>query len=439
MNHKRWRVVPAIIATAIMSFAGVLIETSMNVTFPTLMAEFNTTSATIQWVTTSYLLALAIVIPLSTFLVRNFSIKTLFITANLLFALGVLLDFLSPSLLVLVLGRIIQGVGTGIALPLMFDIILNYAPKSKRGLMMGIATMTTSLAPAIGPTYGGLMLSLFDWRRIFLFLLPFLVLSLFLGVDGIGYESHKRGEPFNFISFLCLAIGLSTLLLAIENLSWLLGLISLISFGFFYRFNRNKPILKLTIFKNSQFVTGLFGVLAIQATVLGLSFILPNYLQLRLHVSAALSGLFMFPGAILVAVLAPLSGIIMDRFGPYRPIVLGLMLTFIGMLLTTVYFSRASFMALLMFDVVLMMGVGFAASNLMAVALSQLTKSEQTDGNGILNTLQQFVGAMSTTIVASLFSTFQGTTGGNLGVLLLLIVLTVASVLFMFKGRQMRI
>lgn len=439
MNHKRWRVVPAIIATAITSFAGVLIETSMNVTFPTLMAEFNTTSATIQWVTTSYLLALAIVIPLSTFLVRNFSIKTLFITANLLFALGVLLDFLSPSLLVLVLGRIIQGVGTGIALPLMFDIILNYAPKSKRGLMMGIATMTTSLAPAIGPTYGGLMLSLFDWRRIFLFLLPFLVLSLFLGVDGIGYESHKRGEPFNFISFLCLAIGLSTLLLAIENLSWLLGLISLISFGFFYRFNRNKPILNLTIFKNSQFVTGLFGVLAIQATVLGLSFILPNYLQLRLHVSAALSGLFMFPGAILVAVLAPLSGIIMDRFGPYRPIVLGLMLMFIGMLLTTVYFSRASFMALLMFDVVLMMGVGFAASNLMAVALSQLTKSEQTDGNGILNTLQQFVGAMSTTIVASLFSTFQGTTGGNLGVLLLLIVLTVASVLFMFKGRQMRI
>ncbi|PRO77059.1 MFS transporter [Lactiplantibacillus pentosus] len=337
------------------------------------------------------------------------------------------------------LGRIIQGVGTGIALPLMFDIILNYAPKSKRGLMMGIATMTTSLAPAIGPTYGGLMLSLFDWRRIFLFLLPFLVLSLFLGVDGIGYESHKRGEPFNFISFLCLAIGLSTLLLAIENLSWFLGLISLISFGFFYRFNRNKPILNLTIFKNSQFVTGLFGVLAIQATVLGLSFILPNYLQLRLHVSAALSGLFMFPGAILVAVLAPLSGIIMDRFGPYRPIVLGLMLMFIGMLLTTVYFSRASFMALLMFDVVLMMGVGFAASNLMAVALSQLTKSEQTDGNGILNTLQQFVGAMSTTIVASLFSTFQGTTGGNLGVLLLLIVLTVASVLFMFKGRQMRI
>ncbi|MBU7482020.1 MFS transporter, partial [Lactiplantibacillus pentosus] len=201
----------------------------------------------------------------------------------------------------------------------------------------------------------------------------------------------------------------------------------------------NKPILNLTIFKNSQFVTGLFGVLAIQATVLGLSFILPNYLQLRLHVSAALSGLFMFPGAILVAVLAPLSGIIMDRFGPYRPILLGLMLTFIGILLTTVYFSRASFMALLMFDVVLMMGVGFAASNLMAVALSQLTKSEQTDGNGILNTLQQFVGAMSTTIVASLFSTFQGTTGGNLGVLLLLIVLTVASVLFMFKGRQMRI
>ena len=119
---KTWHVIPAVVATAIMSFCGVLIETAMNVTFPTLMTEFNTDSSGIQWVTTGYLLAIAIVVPITAYLTRNYTIRQLFLAANLLFIGGVLIDCISPSLMILLLGRFMQGIGTGIALPLMFHI-----------------------------------------------------------------------------------------------------------------------------------------------------------------------------------------------------------------------------------------------------------------------------------------------------------------------------
>lgn len=96
MNTKNWRVIPAVIAAGILSFSGVLIETSMNVTFPKLMSEFSTNANGVQWVTTGYLLAIAIIVPISAFLIRNFSTKKLFVLSNFLFLFGTVLDSFSP-------------------------------------------------------------------------------------------------------------------------------------------------------------------------------------------------------------------------------------------------------------------------------------------------------------------------------------------------------
>ena len=154
-KQKHLLLVPAVIATGMMSFAGVLIETAMNVTFPTLIKQFQLTTAQVQWVTTIYLLMISIIVPLSTYLTRNFSLRSLFLLSNLLFLVGIIVDFFSPTYLVLLLGRLLQGAATGIALPLMFHIILTFAPMNRRGAMMGIGTLTTAIAPAIGPSYGG--------------------------------------------------------------------------------------------------------------------------------------------------------------------------------------------------------------------------------------------------------------------------------------------
>lgn len=433
---KKWSVVPAVIATAIMSFSGVLIETSMNVTFPTLMRTFNTDASGVQWVTTGYLLALAIVIPLSAYLVRNFAIQRLFITANLLFILGVVVDFLAPSLFALLAGRVFQGIGTGIALPLMYHIVLNQAPKKKQGTFIGIGAMTTSLAPAIGPTYGGIISAHFSWREIFLFLLPVLLLSLIIGSLAIPYEKVARSDKFNLQAFIFLGLALGTLLLALENISLPWFVASFVFFAAFYYFNQRHQLLNLSVFKNSSFVFLTMGVLAFQATALGLSFIFPNYLQLGLKTSVTQAGLFMLPGALLAALLAPVAGILYDKIGAKKPILTGFAFGLIGLFLLSLFFQQANFVGLLILDVTFMLGTGLIGGNLIALALVQL-KDTQADGNSIINTLQQFVGAASTAIVASLIT--HGKTiasGSQQGVWFLFSAVLIASLLFMLTQRK---
>lgn len=130
--NKELKLLPAVLATGIMAFAGVLIETAMNVTFPTLMTEFKISTSGVQWVTTIYLLVISIIVPLSTYLLKNISLRHLFLTANLFFILGLVIDYRSPNFAFLLIGRLAQGISTGIALPLMFHIILTYSPLEKR-------------------------------------------------------------------------------------------------------------------------------------------------------------------------------------------------------------------------------------------------------------------------------------------------------------------
>ena len=131
------KLILSIVATGIMSFSGVVVETAMNVTFPSLMEELQIGTSSVQWITTGYLLVLAAVTPV-------FSL--------------------------LLLGRLIQGVGTGIALPLMFNITMEQVPEEKLGVMMGTASLITAMAPAVGPSLGGFIVNHFGWRIVFILL-----------------------------------------------------------------------------------------------------------------------------------------------------------------------------------------------------------------------------------------------------------------------------
>ena len=122
------RLLFSIISAGIMSFSGVVVETAMNVTFPTLMHEFNIGTSLVQWITTGYLLVLALIIPTSAYLKRRFSTRSLFTAAISSFLAGTLLAAWSPYFNVLLIGRLLQGIGTGIALPMMFNIILEQVP-----------------------------------------------------------------------------------------------------------------------------------------------------------------------------------------------------------------------------------------------------------------------------------------------------------------------
>ena len=176
------RLVIAVVAVGITSFAGVVVETAMNIAFPALMKEFGVSTSTVQWVTTGYLLVLAAIMPVSSFLHRRLRTRTLFALAMAAFLAGTVMCAAAPHFSLLVLGRLVQGVGTGIALPLMFNMVLEQVPLEHLGTMMGVATLITAVAPAVGPSFGGYLIGALGWRSVFIVLLPFLVIAAVLGL-----------------------------------------------------------------------------------------------------------------------------------------------------------------------------------------------------------------------------------------------------------------
>lgn len=446
-KQNNFHLIAAVIATGLLSFSGVLIETAMNVTFPTLIHEFGVTTAAVQWVTTICLLAISVIVPLSSYLNRNFSIRALFICANLFFLSGMLVNYFLPSFALLLLGRLLQGVGTGLALPLMFHIILTKAPESSRGMMMGIGTLTTAIAPAIGPTYGGVLSHYFTWRDIFLFLIPLIVLSLVLGLRSIPKEQKNAREPISIWSAVFLAATFTFILMALSASRVVTAALffagGIVTGGLFLRSNRQKPLLHLSVLKNKRFTAMMFCFLIYQALLLGNSFVFPNYLQIVTGLDSSAAGMFMFPGALAGALLAPISGKILDKSGAKKPILLGLGIACVGILLLAVLLSSNLVPLLIASHLVFMIGLGLSYSNLMASSLSALRTEELSDGNAIINTLQQFVGSVATAVAAVVLSSFQhryefavGTSYGSvllLGCFFLLLVSSLICALIVFS------
>ncbi|MBF8808524.1 MAG: MFS transporter [Enterococcus lacertideformus] len=445
-KQKYLLLVPAVIATGMMSFSGVLIETAMNVTFPTLINQFHLTTAQVQWVTTIYLLMISIIVPLSTYLTRNFSLRSLFLLSNLLFLTGIIVDFFSPTYLILLFGRLLQGAATCIALPIMFHIILTFAPMNRRGAMIGIGTLTTAIAPAIGPTYGGILTSNFSWNHIFLFLIPVLLLSLGIGLFAIPkMPIQKSGQLDMFSVFsLCLLFSGSLTFLSMlgQPISWLTLLIAGIGGILFYRRTKSAtyPLIQLAIFSNKTFRLFLFSFLIYQFLLLGVSFVLPNFVQIVQGNSPFIAGLSMLPGATIGAILSPFSGKLLDQQGPKKPIFIGLLLAFIGWTALVFLLGQVYLPLLIACHVIYMIGIGLSYSNMMTTGMNALTDELQSDGNAIFNTLQQFSGAVATSLVAIIINLVQDhtdlsyqvatTLGSKVALGVLLLLLTISFLLF---------
>ncbi|WP_143462438.1 MFS transporter [Levilactobacillus enshiensis] len=445
------RVVGAVLATGLMSLSGVIVETAMNITFPTLMKQFGVTTGTVQWMTTLYLLIVACIVPISSYLKRRFRLKQLFVVANLLFIAGLLIDACAVTFPMLLVGRAIQGFGTGIALPLMFNIILEQVPLSRIGMMTGVGTLVTAIGPAIGPTYGGLLVTHLNWRYIFWILLPFLVVSFFVGLKTIRQVSETAPERFDFLSMLGVIVTFSGLIFGFSSLStqsflsWQVGgslLLGIVGFVYFAHrsWHSAQPLIQLKAVANPAFAWHLLAFFLIQITALGLSFVLPNYLQLVDHQSAFIAGLVVLPGAVIGAIFAPVGGHLLDRFGAKRPILLGLGLVVVTLGCMTLFAQNLSAWAILGLYVGYMVGIGSGFGNIMTDGLKQLSADLKADGNALMNAMQQFAGAMGTAICAAIIaasqagavgSTASKTDSGTQWALLLLVVVSLMSWLAM--------
>ena len=452
MNSKTLR---AVTATGILSFAGIVIETAMNVAFPTLMRDFHVSTSAVQWLTTGYLLVLALVIPTSSFLKRSFKTKSLFVISNLFFILGTVAAMLAPSFAIILLGRLIQGIGTGIALPLMFNIIVEQVPISKTGTVMGFANLIIAIAPAVGPTMGGFIVKMFGWRVIFLVLLPLLVISLILGMTSITQKSAIEHLKFDFVSWIILAIAFSSLVFATNQASisgWLdwrvivLLLVSVIAVIGFYKYSKkpHHPLIRTNVLLNWRFDLSTIALMISQFSILGTSFLLPNFAQLSLHQNAFVAGLLLLPGTTLGIFLSLLGGKMYDVLGARKPIMLGFSLYAIATLLFSIFMPKMTIWMIIIFFAIAIMGQAFSSGNTMTSGLHQVEDQFSTDANAVLNTVQQLAGALGTSIVATIVAEHQsaahrialGTMTGVRTAFCLLFILQLIALLFTFLVTQ---
>lgn len=404
----------SILATGLMAFCGIVIETAMNVTFPTLMDQFNVTTGTIQWLTTGYLLIVSVIIPLSGFLKRRFTLKSLFLAASTLFIIGLIICSFANNFSLLLAGRLIQGMGTGTALPLMFNIILEQAPLQKIGFLMGIGTLVTAVAPASGPTYGGLLVAV-NWHLIFILLLIVMVFALFIGVYAITQVTETEKIKLDIISWISVALFFAGAILAFNSIessitnAVIFGVIAILGLiAFIWKSNHStSPLVNLSIFKVPSFSLLLFGFIIFQMLIVGSAFVLPNYLQIVNQVNSAVAGLLLLPGAALGAVLAPISGKLYDNLGPRKPINIGLGFQVVALFLLFITAMTAPAWLIMVGYILFMLGTGFAMGNIMTSGLSQVTKELTPDGNAAFNTLQQFAGALGTAIASLVLALSQ--------------------------------
>lgn len=435
------KLILSIIATGIMSFSGVVVETAMNVTFPTLMKEFHVGTSTVQWITTGYLLVLAIIIPASSWLKRRFRTKTLFTSAITLFLAGTVLCAGAPVFGLLLTGRLIQGIGTGIALPLMFNIVLEQAPYDKMGLMMGIASLITAIAPAVGPSLGGMIVNALGWRMIFVVLLPLLLLSLVFGITSIRQVSITEKIPFSWIEYLLLAIGFVCVIFAINKASdfgWIsvpvllllaAGCVALVLFCKVSR-RASAPLIRIQVFRTVPFSLSVLAILLLQFICLAMGFLIPNYAQLVIGENAFISGCLLLPGCIAGAALAPFSGRLLDHAGAKPPILTGNLCVIVSTVCFVLFLKQSSLLLIAVFYVFFALGQGFSVGTTMTNGLRSLPEELNSDGNAVINTLQQLAGAIGTAVVSTIVAAAQsahtlssGTTTGTTESFLLLSIL----------------
>lgn len=408
----------AIIAVALMAFVGILVETSMNVTFPTLMATMHVSLSTVQWITTGYLLTVALLMITSAFLKQRFRNRQLFVAAAVLFILGDLICALAPNFPILLLGRIVQSGCAGIAIPLMVNVIVESVPRARLGFYMGMSSLILMIAPASGPTFGGLMVSLSNWRMIFWSTLPVEILILVLGIGAIQQYSPTKPVKFDWLQFALLAVAFVSVMLGFNSLTtagWLswqfLGglIVGILAILLYVRVAKrsDKELLKLEIFKNPIFTYSFFAYVILQFCNIGINFELPNYAQIVVGATSLAGGMMLLPGSLITAFLQPWFGHLLDEHGAKLPIMLGSSLFLIAGLGFTVMGQRLSVVTIALLYIVFSIGRSMAFSNTMTNGLKEVDMTQRADANAIYNTGQQFAGSLGTTILAALMSSVK--------------------------------
>lgn len=407
---------PKLMAFVLMigAFIGLFSETALNMALTNIMEQFSISAAKVQWLTTGYLLTLGVSVPVSALLIKWFTTKQLVFTSIIFSIIGSLIGAIAPNFEILLFARIIQALGTGLLLPLLMNVILLIFPINKRGIVMGLMGLVITTAPAVGPTIAGVIVDVLDWSYIFWLSLLLYILLLVFGMKQIDNVSSITKPKIDFLSIVLSTIGFGTLIFSLSGLAehaltstivivpLLIGVIAIIVFGI-RQTKMAQPMINLTVFKYRMFSLGTLQLFIGMLLILSTAILLPMYLKSSLLFSAAIAGLIMLPGSALNAALGPVVGKTFDKIGAARLLPIGFTLTTIGSILFIFTVKDdASFISILLSNMVFFSGIAFIIMPAQTNGMNQLPRELYADGSAVMNTLQQIAGAAGTAVAITL-------------------------------------
>ncbi|WP_306231697.1 MDR family MFS transporter [Agrococcus beijingensis] len=413
-----------IIATLLVSaFVVILNETAMNVAISTLVEDpqLGIDERSAQWLTTAFMLTMAVVIPTTGWLMARFSTRRLYVAAMAAFVVGTLIAGIAPSFPLLLLGRIVQASGTAVVFPLLMTTVMQLVPPARRGAFMGTISLVMSVAPALGPTVSGAILQVASWRWIFLGVAPLALTMLIIGWRTLRSTDTRETPRLDILSIPLAALGFGGLVYGLSLLgaqgvpAWQLptalgvGVVSLVLFVLRQiRLQRSDDaLLDLRTFRHPLFTNAIVVMTIAMAAMFGTLIMLPLILQDSMGLEPLQVGLITLPGAMLTGLLGPVVGNLYDRFGP-RPLVIPGGLVVLGALVLYTQLSPTTpwWMVLIM-QMVLSLGFAFTFPPLFTVSLGALPKHLYGHGSAILSTVQQVGGAAGTAAFVTIMATRQ--------------------------------
>lgn len=445
MQNQRIR--HALVIMVFGTFFGLLCSTLMNIALPTFMRVFSISEARVQWAINGYMLVNALMIPVSSYFIKRFSFRRLFIIFCGIFLMGTIIGALAPNFNTVIIARMVQAIGAGMMMPLVNVLAIRYADPGKKGAIMGIIGLAFNCAPIFGPVLSGLVLNYFSWRFLFIMVIPFMVIVMLLSFFLLPYIPHNESPSFNTWGVVTITIGLWSLLMGLSNVSnnhlgsfnvsgyLLIGIVFLILF-YWTQKHSDHQLINLSIFQHKQFVLATTINMLITATMYGNTILIPLLVQIVLGKSTIVSAMTVLPGACLTGLLSTTSGRFYDIY-PIKILVgAGLIIDILGTAGQAMIGANSTAWVITLFQTVRQFGLVTMLIPLQTQALSLLPNEIVPDAVATFNTLRQIAASFGTALIVAVVGIVNGlvhSSSSHLGIqsgfLLCLLLLFISLVL----------
>ena len=415
--HYKWIVTLVVIFGAFMS---ILDQTIVNIAIPRLERAFSANLDGVQWVLTAYILTQGVITPTTAFFADRLGTKRFYIIALSVFTLGSALCGLAWSLPVLIIFRILQGVGGAFLFPLAITMLYREFPPEQRGLASGLFGIAALLAPAVGPTLGGYFVTYVNWQFIFFVNVPLGIIGAILAFILLHEVRTQNPVRFDLPGFLLVAAGLAAMLYGLSDAStdgWgsarvlgsLIGGVLLL--GCFVAFElqlvrrKQQPLLDLSLFVNGPFLTSNITNVLVTFAFFGGIFLFPIYLQNLRGLNAFQSGLLLLPQAFASIITALIGGRAVDRFGARVVVIPGLALMALASWLLTFITLDTPYWSLQIIFVLRGLALGLIIQPLSVSALSAIQPRKFAQASSLYTVLRFVATSLGIAVLATFVQT----------------------------------